>query len=486
MGSKRVNPDAAEELLLKSGVQPLVPFLSAKSPWLSECLTCGRQVQPTYSNVRNGHAACKFCSGAARDPEEAKSIFLKAMARPLAEYPGAKMPWESECLLCGRKISPTLRVVEKSNLACNFCKGVSIDAREAVSLMIQGDLYPLTPYKSVHDRWRCECLRCNKITFPSFHKVRLRGHQCGWCSRTRLDLDEAREILISAGAIPIGEYPGANTPWTSHCATCKREIQPKVSVVAFGGGACAYCAKHKVDPLEAVDLMLASGVEPNGPYPGARLPWPSTCLTCLRSVSPQYATVSTGHVACVYCAKKKVDPQTAAEFAISRALEPLEPYPGAVLPWSVKCLKCSQQTSVTWVALNKKREGAGCSSCTPYGFKPNLESYVYVINNEGLGALKIGISNLDSGRIAKHRKNGWLVDYLLKFERGSDAYTVEQNTLQYLRRQKKRQPAFFSGDGWTETFLKSEIDSRHLVEVAKTFAKSRYEELSADSLTSKD
>ena len=486
MGSKRIRPDEAVSLFLANGVQPLEAFQTSKKPWRSKCLKCGRDVQPSYSNVKNGHSACKFCAGLAKEPAEAEALLLRTFARPLVAYPGSKTPWLSVCLLCSREISPTLNVAVKSKLACNFCKRLSIDARQAVNIMLQSDLKPLEDYKSVHSRWRSECLRCLRITFPTFQKVRLRGHQCGWCARTRLDIREAKEILVSAGAIPIGEYPGANNRWRSKCATCDREIQPKVSVVALGGGACAYCGQRKVDPLEAESVMRKSGVEPTEPYPGARVPWLSRCLTCLRSVSPQYANVSTGHVPCVYCAKKRVDPQTAFELAISRGLEPLEPYPGSVVPWDMKCLKCSKQTSVTWVSLNQKREGAGCSSCTPFGFKPNIESYVYFISNEDREAFKIGISNLGSGRLAKHRKNGWVIMRLLKFELGSDAHDVEQKTLKYLRRDKKHQPAFFAGDGWTETFLDSDFDSEYLIDTAKSFATSSCEELSEESLTSKD
>lgn len=440
-----------------AGVEPLIPYPGNSKPWLSVCGQCQRQVSPTLANVRNGTKACKYCAGRAIPETDAIEVMVQAGANPLIPFPGAKVPWLCECSVCGRRIQPTYRVAKVSGVACNFCKNKRIDAVQAESVMLAAQLMPLEPYSSVHTKWRCECLKCGRETFPTFQKVRLRGHQCGWCARTRISPSDAEKILVSANVSPIGAYPGSQKPWPSICNECGRKVTPKVSVVAYGGGACKYCAGKKVDAGEAEGLMVGHGVKPLVPFPGSNKQWESQCLTCLRIVSPAYSNVKQGHAPCVYCAAKKVDPKTAFDFALSRKLEPLEPFPGAVKPWKLRCKKCDEVTFTTWTIIGNKRKDAGCANCTPYGFKPNEPSFFYLIEHEKFDAYKLGISNLGSGRLAKHNKNGWLIRRLLKFEKGSEAYSVEQLTLAWVRNDLLIPPAFFEGDGWTETMPMSRI-----------------------------
>jgi recombinational DNA repair protein (RecF pathway) len=74
--------------------------------------------------------------------------------------------------------------------------------------------------------------------------------------------------MLAAGVEPTVGYPGAKAPWTSRCLTCGRNVTPRYSLVKAGGGACAYCARQRVDPDEAADVMRAAGVEPLVAYPG--------------------------------------------------------------------------------------------------------------------------------------------------------------------------------------------------------------------------
>ena len=486
VGSKRIVPEEAVGLMVDAGVRPLTPFETNRTPWKSICLTCNREVTPTYANVRLGHGACKYCAGLAIPTSEAIESMLNAMARPLEPYPGAKITWKCECLLCGREIEATLRVAKSAGLACNYCKRTRIDAREAELTMRKNDLAPRVPYKSVHTRWESECLRCGRVIFPTFQKVRLRGHQCAWCAGKIILSKDATDTMLAAGVRPLENYPGANAPWKCECVTCGHEVTPNLSYVSAGGSPCKFCANKAIDPLEARDLMLAHGVQPLVDYPGAATPWRSKCLTCLRNVSPAYGNVANNHSPCAYCSGKKVDPETAVEVALSRKLEPLEVYPGAVIPWRCKCLKCGQETESTWTAINAKREGAGCSSCTTYGFKPNLESYFYVIEHPKKLALKVGISNLYSGRLAKHAKNGWTICHLLKFSSGREAKTLETAMLHQLRRVEALPPAFFNGDGWTETIPSPGQSAERLFHLAKSMASNEAEVIQVSEISVRD
>jgi hypothetical protein len=472
--------------MLDAGVRPIAPFGSNRTPWKSICLTCDREVTPTYANVRLGHKPCKYCAGLAIPASEAKEMMLKSMARPLEPYPGAKLPWKCKCLICGREIEATLRVSRAAGLACNYCKRTRIDVREAELTMRMNDISPREQYKSVHSRWESECLRCGRIIYPTLHKVRLRGHQCAWCAGKVILPKDANDTMLSAGARPLEPYPGANKAWKCECLTCGREVTPNLSYVSADGSPCKFCAKKAVDPGEATTKMIEHGVQPLEPYPGASIPWRCKCLTCLREVSPSYGNVANNHSPCVFCSGKKVDPETAIEVALSRKLEPLEAYPGAVIPWRLQCLKCGQETESTWTVINAKRQGAGCSSCTPYGFKPGLESYFYVIEHPQKLAFKVGISNLDSGRLAQHAKNGWTIRHLMKFASGRDAKNLESSVLHHLRRVEGLPPAFLSGDGWTETISSLGHSSVRIYNLAKSLTTSQYVESEPSNISARD
>lgn len=486
MGAKRLTQGEAIAFLIASGATPLEPFKDTKAPWRSRCNVCQREIEPRLGNVRNGAKPCKYCALGGVTETEAQSIIRELNATPVEAYPGYKSRWRCECNDCGREIEVSLKVARASGRACNYCKGFKNDSGQAIEVMLLNDLQPLEPYKNTHASWLCRCLRCGRETSPSFKKVQLRGHQCGWCARARLDPIEAKDILQKAGVEPIGDYPGSQVRWHSICSKCGRDVFPRVSVVASGIGACVYCAGHKVDEVEASELMVANGVQPLAAYPGASEPWPCTCLNCFREITPTYGNVSKGHTPCVYCARKRIDPKVAFDVSLTRRLKPLEEFPGAVAPWRVKCLKCGRHTSTTWTIINAKKTGSGCSSCTSYGFKPAVPTFLYLIEHETKDAYKVGIANLGSGRMKKHRRNGWQINRLYRFEHGSDAYALEQEIVRWLRRDLLIPPAFTRGDGWTETMPRTSIDFDFLVIEVERKAPATAEKITVQALSSRD
>jgi hypothetical protein len=57
----RVDPEFAVEAMIRAGVKPLTPYTSAKTPWESECLKCGRHVTPTWTHIASGRGGCRYC-----------------------------------------------------------------------------------------------------------------------------------------------------------------------------------------------------------------------------------------------------------------------------------------------------------------------------------------------------------------------------------------------------------------------------------------
>jgi hypothetical protein len=103
-------------------------------------------VTPSFANVRNGHAACRYCAKGGVSETEALSILKKLKVKPLAKYPGFKIPWRSECLVCQREIKPRLSVIIQTQKACNYCNRRVVDPLEAANIAKSSGAFPLEPY----------------------------------------------------------------------------------------------------------------------------------------------------------------------------------------------------------------------------------------------------------------------------------------------------------------------------------------------------
>ncbi len=58
----RVDVTAAEGLMKELGLKPLVKFPGSNNPWKSQCMKCGTEVRPRYSDLRSGQGGCSNCA----------------------------------------------------------------------------------------------------------------------------------------------------------------------------------------------------------------------------------------------------------------------------------------------------------------------------------------------------------------------------------------------------------------------------------------
>jgi hypothetical protein len=333
-----------------------------------------------------------------------------------------------------------------------------VQHEEAVRVALTAGVKPIVAFTKSADRWKSKCLTCARIVYPTHHHMKKGQKGCGYCAKRRIDPEVARKFMISNGVTPLIEYPGNSKRWKSRCSKCERIVFPTYEHVRGGIKACTFCSGRKIDGKEAIKIMTQSGARPLEPFIAGHLPWKSKCLTCLREINPKYNNVKRGHHPCIYCSRRHIDDESAKEFARSRGLNPISPYPGkATARWRVRCIKCKRVSTVSWTTLNMKRKNAGCSSCTEYGFKPLEPAYFYVITHEFKRAHKVGIGNTSSRRIEKHVSNGWRVYKVVEFEKGSSSHALEQKILTWLREIENFGPAYRRGDGWTETVSSRDI-----------------------------
>lgn len=108
--------------------------------------------------------------------------------------------------------------------------------------------------------------------------------------------------------------------------------------------------------------------------------------------------------------------------------------PATVIAGTHKKLDWRCENDHRWkAACNSRVAGVGCPSCASYGFDPGRKAWLYLIENEGIGMLQIGISNVIESRLSDHAKRGWEVIDIRGPMDGQYTYELEQEILQCLR-----------------------------------------------------
>jgi hypothetical protein len=112
-----------------------------------------------------------------------------------------------------------------------------------------------------------------------------------------------------------------------------------------------------------------------------------------------------------------------------------------------------------------KQGQGGCRFCADWGIDYEAEGILYLMTHPKYQAHKVGIGN--SGRfkvtrVREHKRSGWVLFKELTFSRTDDAFELEQNILDWLRKDKGLPPFLSESEmpqgGYTETVDASEID----------------------------
>jgi len=182
------------------GLEPLEPYASVMTPWRSQCRRCGRVVSPLLNNIRKGQGACEYCSGKRVDTKAAAAVMRAASLEPLVAYPGRHAPWPCRCLRCGQSVSPSYGAVRAGG-GCRHCNDTAIKPDAAAAAMRNAKLEPLEPYPGSLARWRCRCLKCNKIVSPCYSTIPRGSGGCRWCRNSGFKAaDNAVVYLITHAA----------------------------------------------------------------------------------------------------------------------------------------------------------------------------------------------------------------------------------------------------------------------------------------------
>jgi hypothetical protein len=490
-----VDMDEAVKLFLENDLDPLVEYPGSGVPWKSIHKICGREVSPTYSNVRQGHSGCKYCVGNIADENKARNLFISRgllpfepyknalvswksihqqcgnivtpryntvqqgssgcgfcagnkpitetqalelfeskNLRPLEPFPGTNISWKCIHESCGKTVFPRYSDVKQGGSGCKYCAGVFVDADDAVALFISKGLEPQEPYQNSAAPWLAIHKKCGRIVSPAFSSVNAGGSGCAYCAGSKISPEDAREFFIQRGLIPQVDYPGSTSPWESVHAQCGRTVYPKYSNVHSGSIGCKDCATNYVNPEFAHEVFRNADLEPLEPYPGSDVGWRSIHTVCGREVNPRYGYVRLHNAGCKYCSGKAISEDDAIAYLESRGFEPLESYPGSQIPWRMKHLSCGQSVSPRLNSLKYAvTDGEGCAKCADSTFNFSKPAELYLITHQNFGSHKIGIAGATKKRVDQHKRHGWTLVQKKTFETGQEAYFVEQEILSWFR-----------------------------------------------------
>lgn len=232
---------------------------------------------------------------------------------------------------------------------------------EATERMRAAGAEPLDPYPGAGRPWRCTCARCGRTITASLHSLTKGNGPCAYYAGKAVDPVTAVEVMRAAGLEPLVPYPGSKNTWLCRCRRCGNDIAPRYNNVQQSQTGCKYCSGHIVDELAAESLLRQHGLEPLERYPGVQVPWRCLCLRCGRETTKRWNDVKNGVSGCKFCARRAVTEVDVVAAMHAVGLEPLDPYPGSNKPWRCRCLTCDSLVSPRYNTV--KNDDGGCRVC---------------------------------------------------------------------------------------------------------------------------
>ena len=304
---RRLSESEAVEIMVQANLQPLVPYKDSNTPWKSLCLLCNREVQPRFSSINAGQGGCGFCSGNLVDIDTALKKMTLANLLPLVEFTKSHEKWKSKCLMCNRLVFPTYNQIQQGHGGCKYCAKKFVDSKEAEEIMLKRHLKPLEPFKKSNYKWRCECLICGKVVTPTYASIRSGNGGCKYCAGMVIEPEKAVALMESVNLRPLVPFKNGYTKWKCECLVCGKVVYQSHNSMQQGYGPCGYCAGKVVDVEEAINIMQSAGLKPLDQYTKALDRWRCECQKCGRTVYPTYAAIKTGQGGCRFCAQIGID-----------------------------------------------------------------------------------------------------------------------------------------------------------------------------------
>jgi hypothetical protein len=256
--AKKLDPMVAEAVMLGAGLKPLESYKGSGRPWKCRCQKCKKIVEPSLSNIRQGHTGCAYCAGQKIDEKDAIKVMLKAGLRPIEPYLNSTKPWKCVCKKCGKESSPTYGNVSMGSI-CYHCANVAShklalkSSTTVIPEMLKAQLEPLEPYRGANRKWKCKCLKCGVVVYPKYASVYSGQGGCDECGylvsaeKRKISEEEAVSVMLRSGLKPLEPYKSALSKWKCEHIKCGNIVYPKYNQIYNGQGGCITCAPFGIN-----------------------------------------------------------------------------------------------------------------------------------------------------------------------------------------------------------------------------------------------
>lgn len=193
-----VDPHLAAEFMIQKGYIPLGKYPGRHKKWKCRHTKCNKITYTTYGNIKTGWGGCRTCApNAPLNPEEMHKFMLSKKLVPLEPYPGIMEPWKCRCSNCGKDVNPTLsQIRNRRGGGCAYCAGKKTDKSEVIQKMIKAGFEPLVPFDKSQTAWKSKCIKCGEISFPRYKDVIHRGTECKFCTQRQFDYGAPSYLYI--------------------------------------------------------------------------------------------------------------------------------------------------------------------------------------------------------------------------------------------------------------------------------------------------
>lgn len=163
----------------------LSTYVNTSTPVRVLCLVCKRKSKKTYKDLKTGRR-CYTCGRKAAsikrrlDDNYKNEIAARQNLVPIKEISNVRKNSKFKCLTCNREILMTFASIQRG-ASCRFCSKTEVDPLEAEKYMIKNHLKPQEPYLKSAAPWKCRCLKCKNIVYPTYNRVTTFGGGCIYC-----------------------------------------------------------------------------------------------------------------------------------------------------------------------------------------------------------------------------------------------------------------------------------------------------------------
>ena len=206
-----VDEQSIKPVLEKFKLTPLEKFPGAKVAWKLRCQRCNRVVTPSWTHLTRKDrnvGGCVFCSKRRVHMDDMLELLKKNKLKPIGHFVNGKTPWLSQCLKCKREVFPRMNDLRSGQSGCIYCAGLKVDEKQAIKLANKNGFTPLVNYPGANTGWECICNVCGQKSKPRYTSMQQGMNRCKFCSIGGFDFNAPAIIYLIShpklGAHKIG------------------------------------------------------------------------------------------------------------------------------------------------------------------------------------------------------------------------------------------------------------------------------------------